>query len=137
GHKTTITNPYDDSEVGITFMAQPSDLEAALRSAIDVFPKVAKTPTYERAQWLHDLSNALTEESDTIAEILSNEAGKPINDAKTEVGRGIFTLETAAEEAKRIEGEVIPLDLLPTSKNRLGIVRRFPIGPIAGISPFN
>ncbi|HWV24049.1 MAG TPA: aldehyde dehydrogenase family protein [Thermomicrobiales bacterium] len=137
GHKTTITNPYDDSEVGITFMAQPSDLEAALRAAIEVFPKVAKTPTYERAQWLHDLADALTEEQDTVAEILSKEAGKPISDAKTEVARGIFTLVNAAEEAKRIEGEVIPLDLLPSSKGRLGIVRRFPIGPIAGISPFN
>nr|MBA3377987.1 aldehyde dehydrogenase family protein [Chloroflexia bacterium] len=58
-------------------------------------------------------------------------------EATTEVDRGVFTIETAAEEAKRIQGDVIPLDLLPSSKGRFGIVRRFPIGPIAGISPFN
>jgi glyceraldehyde-3-phosphate dehydrogenase (NADP+) len=65
------------------------------------------------------------------------EAGKPIREAEVEADRGVFTIETAAEEAKRIEGEVMPLDLLPSSKGRFGIVRRFPIGPIAGISPFN
>src|SRR5699024_7068157 len=104
---------------------------------IDTFPNLRTTPTDERAQWLHDLSSALDDERDTIAGILSQESGKPITNAQTEVGRGIFTLETAAEEAKRIEGEVIPLDLMPASRGRLGIVRRFPMGPIAGISPFN
>ncbi|MGI8403334.1 MAG: aldehyde dehydrogenase family protein, partial [Thermomicrobiales bacterium] len=68
---------------------------------------------------------------------IAREAGKIVGEATTETDRGIFTLDTAAEEAKRIEGDVIPLDLLPSSKGRFGIVRRFPIGPIAGISPFN
>lgn len=137
GHKLTVANPYDDSEVGTTFMAQPADLETAIQAAIDVFPTLAKTPTYERAQWLHDLADALADDRDTIAVILAKECGKPIRDANTEVDRGVFTLVNAAEEAKRIEGEVIPLDLMPASRGRLGIVRRFPIGPIAGISPFN
>jgi glyceraldehyde-3-phosphate dehydrogenase (NADP+) len=136
-HSIEITNPFDDSVVGTTFMAQPGDLEVAIQSAIDVFPKLRATPTYERAQWLHDLAEALTEDRDTLIEILARECGKPIKDAATETDRGIFTLLNAAEEAKRIEGEVIPLDLLPSSKGRVGIVRRFPIGPIAGISPFN
>jgi glyceraldehyde-3-phosphate dehydrogenase (NADP+) len=65
------------------------------------------------------------------------EAGKPIRDAEVEADRGVFTVDTAAEEAKRIEGEVMPLDLLASSKGRFGITRRFAIGPIAGISPFN
>ena len=72
-----------------------------------------------------------------MIEIIVQEAGKPVGEATVEVDRGIFTIETAAEEAKRIQGDVIPLDLLPSSKGRFGIVRRFPIGPIAGISPFN
>ena len=69
--------------------------------------------------------------------MIALEAGKPIREAEVEADRGVFTVETAAEEAKRIDGEVMPLDLLPSSKGRFGIVRRFPIGPIAGISPFN
>ncbi|MEZ4496382.1 MAG: aldehyde dehydrogenase family protein [Thermomicrobiales bacterium] len=60
-----------------------------------------------------------------------------MRDAEVEADRGIFAVETAAEEAKRIDGEVLPLDLLPSSKDASGIVRRFPIGPIAAISPFN
>jgi glyceraldehyde-3-phosphate dehydrogenase (NADP+) len=72
-----------------------------------------------------------------VIEIIVKEAGKPVGEATVEVDRGVFTIETAAEEAKRIQGDVIPLDLLPSSKGRFGIVRRFPIGPVAGISPFN
>ena len=136
-HQIEITNPFDDSVVGTTFMAQPADLEVAIQSAIDVFPKLKATPTYERAQWLHDLADALTQERDTVIGILARESGKPVKDAATETDRGIFTLINAAEEAKRIEGEVLPLDLLPSSKGRIGIIRRFPIGPVAGISPFN
>lgn len=136
-HTIEITNPYDESVVGTTFMAQPADLEVAIQSALDVFPRLKCTPTYERAQWLHDLADALKEERETMIGILARECGKPVKDAATETDRGIFTLLNAAEEAKRIEGEVIPLDLLPSSKGRMGIVRRFPIGPIAGISPFN
>ena len=83
------------------------------------------------------MAAGLKEHRDEVAGMIAAEAGKPIRDAEVETDRGVFTLETAAEEAKRMEGEVIPLDLLPSSKGRSGIVRRFPIGPIAGISPFN
>ena len=83
------------------------------------------------------MAAGLKERRDEVAAMIAAEAGKPIRDAEIETDRGVFTLETAAEEAKRMEGEVIPLDLLPSSKGRSGVVRRFPIGPIAGISPFN
>jgi glyceraldehyde-3-phosphate dehydrogenase (NADP+) len=94
-------------------------------------------PTYERVALLEALAAGLKARRDEVAHIIASEAGKPIRDAEVETDRGIFTLATAAEEAKRMEGEVIALDLLPSSKGRSAIVRRFPIGPIAGISPFN
>jgi glyceraldehyde-3-phosphate dehydrogenase (NADP+) len=94
-------------------------------------------PTFERVALLKAMAAGLAARRDEVAHIISAEAGKPIRDAEVETDRGVFTLETAAEEAKRLEGEVIPLDLLPSSRGRSGIVRRFPIGPIAGISPFN
>src|SRR5256886_1505287 len=68
---------------------------------------------------------------------MSLEAGKPIRDALVEVDRAVLTFRLGAEEAERMVGEAIPLDLMPASKGRVGITRRFPIGPVAGISPFN
>ncbi len=132
-----ITNPYDGSPVGRTWLASTDQLEKAIVAAQAAFDVTRKQPTFERAKVLEVLANRLKEHRDEIASLLAREAGKPIRDAEVEADRGIFTVQVAAEEAKRIEGEVIPLDLLASSKGRFGIVRRFPIGPIAGISPFN
>ncbi|MDA8437329.1 MAG: aldehyde dehydrogenase family protein, partial [Propionibacterium sp.] len=74
---------------------------------------------------------------DELAELIVAEAGKPIRDARVEVDRAALVFRLGAEEAERMHGEVIPLDLMPSSRERVGITRRFPIGPIAGISPFN
>src|SRR5207253_2686351 len=68
---------------------------------------------------------------------LAQEAGKPIKAARTEVERAIFTFNVAAEESTRIHGEYLPLDWQEYTAGRWGIVRRFPLGPIAGITPFN
>ena len=72
-----------------------------------------------------------------IGRALAGEAGKPIRDALTEVDRAAMTFHVASEEARRIGGDVIPLDLAPHGTGRIAIVRRFPIGPVAAISPFN
>jgi len=75
--------------------------------------------------------------AEEIGRLIAVESGKPIRDALAEVDRGILTFRIGAEEAERIGGEVLPLDLNPASRGRTGITRRFPIGPIAAISPFN
>jgi glyceraldehyde-3-phosphate dehydrogenase (NADP+) len=132
-----IANPYNDEIIGSTFLATQDQLERATQAAESIFPTLRTMPTYDRANLLKALAEKLRARRDEVARMISLEAGKPIRDAEIETDRGVFTIETAAEEAKRIEGEVIPLDLLPSSKGRFGVVRRFPIGPIAGISPFN
>jgi glyceraldehyde-3-phosphate dehydrogenase (NADP+) len=132
-----VRNPYNDELIATTYYATPEQLEYATAAAERAMSTLGKLGTWERAAILSELAARIRRDRDDIARIIALEAGKPIRDAETEVDRGIFTVETAAEEAKRIDGEVIPLDLLPSSKGRLGIVRRFPIGPIAGISPFN
>lgn len=137
GHKLPVENPYDGSVVGTTFQAQPQDLEVAIQSAIDVFPTLKATPIYERAEWLHKLAAEMSGQREQLIELIAKECGKPVKEATTEVDRGVFVVTNAAEEAKRMNGEVIPLDLMASSRDRFGIVRRFPIGPIAGISPFN
>ncbi|MGH2557466.1 MAG: aldehyde dehydrogenase family protein, partial [Thermomicrobiales bacterium] len=132
-----VINPYNGDTVGTTFLASREHLEQAITAAERVYPRLATMPTYERVKLLQAFAGKLRDRRDDIARLISLEAGKPIKEAEVEADRGVFTVETAAEEAKRIEGDVMPLDLLPSSKGRFGIVRRFPIGPIAGISPFN
>jgi len=132
-----IRNPFDDTLIATTFNASREQLETAIVAAQTVFPMLRAQPTFERVEMLRAFASKLKERRDEIARMIALEAGKPIRDAEVETDRGVFTIETAAEEAKRIAGEVIPLDLLPSSKGRFGIVRRFPIGPIAGVSPFN
>ncbi|HEU5431169.1 MAG TPA: aldehyde dehydrogenase family protein, partial [Thermomicrobiales bacterium] len=132
-----IVNPYDGSVVGVTYEASQEQLERAIVAAQHAFETARIMPTFDRAALLEALARGLKARRDEFIRMIALEAGKPVRDATAEVDRGVFTLQTAAEEAKRIEGDLIPLDLLPSSKGRFGIVRRFPIGPIAGISPFN
>lgn len=132
-----VINPYDGSTIATTFLAGPDDLEKAIQAAVDAFPFFSRTPTFERVELLKALAAKLREHRDEMIRTIATEAGKVVGEATVETDRGIFTIETAAEEAKRIDGEVIPLDLLPSSKGRWGVVRRFPIGPVAGIAPFN
>src|SRR5688572_15870906 len=132
-----VRNPFSGDVVAVTYQASREQLEQAIVGAEQAFQITRKSPTYERVAQLKAMAAGLKERRDEVAQMIATEAGKPIRDAEIETDRGVFTLETAAEEAKRMEGEAIPLDLLPSSKGRAGVVRRFPIGPIAGISPFN
>jgi len=133
----TVTNPFDGSAAGLTWLAGPEHLERATVAAQEAFRAFRSMAVYDRVDLLKALAAKLKEHRAHVIDIIVREAGKPVGEATVEVDRGVFTIETAAEEAKRIQGDVIPLDLLPSSKGRFGIVRRFPIGPIAGISPFN
>jgi glyceraldehyde-3-phosphate dehydrogenase (NADP+) len=94
-------------------------------------------PAHERAAILMSVSGALKTRQDEIARTLAGEAGKAIRDATAEVDRAAMTFHIAAEEARRLGGEVVPMDLAPHGAGRIGITRRFPIGPVAAISPFN
>jgi glyceraldehyde-3-phosphate dehydrogenase (NADP+) len=132
-----VRNPYSGDIVGVTSLASEQDFEDATVGAINAFEEMRRMPTYERADVLFRLAAGLAERRDEIVDIMTAEAGKPINDSRVEVDRGVFTLRVAAEEAQRINGEQIPLDLMASSAGRFGVTRRVPIGPIAGISPFN
>ncbi|MGI8478202.1 MAG: aldehyde dehydrogenase family protein, partial [Thermomicrobiales bacterium] len=105
-----IVNPFNGETLGTTFQASREQVEAAIVAAQSVFPSLRATPVYDRVSLLKALAAKLKERRDEVARTIALEAGKPIRDAEIETDRGVFTLETAAEEAKRIEGEVIPLD---------------------------
>jgi len=132
-----IRNPYNSDIVGTTSLATDGDLEHAITAAEAAFRAHSGMPSYERAGYLTSIADQLKARRDEVARLVSAEAGKPLRDAIVEVDRGVFTLRLAAEEAQRMSGEQIPLDLMPASKGRFGITRKVPIGPIAGISPFN
>lgn len=132
-----VTNPWDGSLVGRTWLAGSAQVEEAIAGAAAAAGTMRQLPAYERAAILSRASGLLSRRRDEIARILAGEAGKPIRDALVEVDRAAATLQVSGEEARRLGGEVIPLDLAPHGTGRLAILRRFPLGPVAAISPFN
>jgi acyl-CoA reductase-like NAD-dependent aldehyde dehydrogenase len=137
GHPLDVINPTTSDVVGRTWQAGPSELEEATVAAVEAFEATRRLPSYERRDILAHVAERITEDADMLAELLTSESGKPIREARGEVGRAALTFRTAAEEALRINGEWLPLDWMPANRGRSGIVRRYPIGPVAGISPFN
>lgn len=135
--KEDIKNPYNSETIAHVYFAEERDLEDAVISSQKAFDITRKLPAYKRAEILQNIVKGLEQRKEELAKTITLEAGKPIADSRVEVNRAINTFQIASEEAKRIEGEVIPLDLLPGSENRFGIAKRFPIGPILGITPFN
>jgi acyl-CoA reductase-like NAD-dependent aldehyde dehydrogenase len=133
-----VTNPADpDNPAGATYHATPEQYEEAVNAAVEAFEVTRKLPAYERGRILREISAGIKARREELGRIIALEAGKPIRDALVEVDRATLTFRLGAEEAERMTGELIPLDLMPASKDRVGITRRFPIGPIAAISPFN
>jgi acyl-CoA reductase-like NAD-dependent aldehyde dehydrogenase len=122
---------------GSTYLATEAQYEAAVEAAERGFQKMRVLPTYERAAALRAISAGLAARRDELATLITRESGKSIRDAGVEADRGALVFRLAAEEAERLIGETIPLDIGPAHVGRTGITRRFPIGPVAGISPFN
>jgi acyl-CoA reductase-like NAD-dependent aldehyde dehydrogenase len=137
GSPLEIRNPATGDLVATTFQAGPAELDRATRAAVDAFAQTRRLASFERRDVLAHVADRISEEADELAELLTRESGKPIRDARGEVARGALTFRTAGEEALRINGEWMPLDWNAANRGRSGLVRRYPIGPVAGISPFN
>jgi acyl-CoA reductase-like NAD-dependent aldehyde dehydrogenase len=133
-----VDNPADAATpAGATFNATDEQYEEAVTAAVAAFETTRHLPAYERGAILRNISAGIKARREELGRLIATEAGKPIRDSLVEVDRASLTFRLGAEEAERMVGEVIPLDLMPASKDRVGITRRFPIGPVAGISPFN
>lgn len=135
--KIQIKSPFNGEIAGEVYLASPDDLEDAVISAQNAFEKTKEIPSHKRAEILEFISNEIAKRREDFAQMITREMGKPITFSRAEVDRAIFTFKIASEEAKRINGEIIPLDLASHSEKRLGLVKRFPIGIILAITPFN
>jgi glyceraldehyde-3-phosphate dehydrogenase (NADP+) len=132
-----IRSPFDQSPAGKVHWAEKSHVQEALAAATRAFAETRTLSSFERSQALEKISRGITDRREELARSIAIQAGKPIKDARAEVDRGASTFEIASDEAKRIGGELLPLDLTPPGKQRWGLVRRFPIGVISAITPFN
>ncbi|HUX19743.1 MAG TPA: aldehyde dehydrogenase family protein [Spirochaetia bacterium] len=137
GKIVEVRSPYDGSLVALIHRAQAEDVSAAIDSAVSAFKVTRKLPGWKRAEILEQISAAISGRKEELARTIALEAGKPISTARAEVGRAVFTFKVAAEESKRIYGEIVPLDWIPGNEGREAQVRRVPLGPVVGISPFN
>src|SRR4030066_731792 len=131
-----VRAPYDGRIIGRIPEAGRDDVEDAIAAADSAFRKTRLSP-YERYEILLKTSSLLNERQEEIARTLAQEAGKPIRDARAEVGRAVQTFLISAEEAKRIHGEGIPVEAARGSENRMAFTIRVPAGPVCAISPFN
>jgi acyl-CoA reductase-like NAD-dependent aldehyde dehydrogenase len=132
-----VTDKYSGEIAYEVPLATPEVLDQAIAAAVEATDAMRKMTVYERQAVLEHCIKRFTERQDELAEALCIEAGKPINDAKGEVGRLIDTFKIAAEETPRMLGETLPLDISPRAKGYRGMTQRVPIGPCAFISPFN
>ena len=135
--KREIRFPYDDRKIAEVHIAGVDIAEEALDLAKKAFETTKRLTSEERYNILATVSRRLKDLEREMAEDITLSCGKPIKDAITEVKRAQFTFLTAAEEAKRIPGEIYSLDMRKGAEERWAIIRRFPIGVIFGISPFN
>jgi len=137
GDIVEIRAPYDGSLVGRVTQGRREHADAAITAAVKAFGTTRRLPAFERQRVLRRIAASISERKEEFAHTLAQEAGKPIKAARTEIERSIFTFTVASEETTRIYGEFLPLDWQEFTAGRWGIVRRFPLGPIAGITPFN
>jgi glyceraldehyde-3-phosphate dehydrogenase (NADP+) len=135
--KLEVISPWSGEVVGEVSLAGAGEWEAAIVAAELAAVVLRKMSSLERRQILEALVAGVRERQGELAATIVAEGGKPITFARGEVSRGLMTLSIAAEEAERLGGEVLPLDLTRASAGRWGITRRFPIGPMLGITPFN
>jgi len=136
-HIGTIYSPLGRKKIGEIEYASAAQCERAIIAATESFRRTRSLSSMERNSILLDVSRRISDQKEALAKLISMEAGKPITLARVEVERAILTFALAAEESRRIGGEVVPLDWTSASRGKVGIVQRVPRGIVLAITPFN
>ncbi|MED3088706.1 aldehyde dehydrogenase family protein [Bacillus toyonensis] len=129
--------PYSEETLAEIAQGTEEDVQEAVTSAKNAMKKMNTLTAYDRATILEKVAQIIDERREEFAEIIAKEAAKPIRAARGEVDRTVLTYKFAAEEAKRIYGETLPLDAAPGADGRIAYTIRKPIGVIGAITPFN
>jgi len=132
-----VINPFNGEIISSVCRATQEEAETAVEMADKARAVISATPSHKKADILRKTSDKIIEKKEELARTITLECGKPILDSRVEVDRAALTFRIASEEAARVGGELIPLDRNTASERRWGITRRFPLGPVFGITPFN
>jgi len=132
-----VTDKYTGEVATRVAMADAKAIDAGIAAAVEATEPMRRFTPYQRQAVLEHCVTRFRERYDEMAMALCIEAGKPIKDSRGEVTRLIDTFKVAAEEAVRIDGDVINLEISPRAKGYRGFTKRVPIGPCSFISPFN
>jgi len=132
-----VVNPYDGSVIDTVPIAHLQTAQLAIDAANDAKDSLVEMSAFKVSNKLYSVCEKLKDKREEFAELLALEVGKPINEALVELDRSIETLKLAAEEAKRIYGESVPLDAGLNGKGFFAFTQRLPLGVVAAITPFN
>src|SRR5438093_5064454 len=135
--KIEVRNPYDGTLVDTVPQATAADVEAAIAGAVEGAAVMRKLPPYERFQILRRAADAMFARQKELGRLISQEEGKILAEGMLEASRAAETIELSAEEAKRLGGEVLPLDGAPGGAGKFGFTLRVPCGVVVAITPFN
>ncbi|MBD3287800.1 aldehyde dehydrogenase family protein [candidate division KSB1 bacterium] len=137
GERIEVRNPYNQEVIGTVPNASNKDVDRAIASAEKALAEISELPAHRRSKILEKTSDLLARHKDEIAGLIASESGKAWKYSVGEVARAVQTFKFAAEGAKQIHGETVPMDAAEGSENQVGFYMRFPVGVIAAISPFN
>jgi len=132
-----VKSPYSLEPVAEVAQAGEEETEAAIAAAQRAFGEMAAMPAHERGSILERVAGLMTARKEELAGLLVREAAKPLKTARGEIDRTIQTYKFAAQEARRIHGETVPLDAAPGGEGRVAFTVRKPLGVVAAITPFN
>lgn len=132
-----IRSPWDGQPAGVSTLADADLLEQGVRAAVAGYHANRDLPRWRRSEICRKISNGLLTRHEQFAQLITAESGKPLQYARAEVTRAVSTFAIAAEEANRLCGEIIPLDITAAGEPYSGYSLRVPIGPVAAVSPFN
>ncbi len=135
--RIAVANPFNGDLVETVPEASTADVLAAIDGAVAGAADMRQMPAYDRAAVLRGAAQRVRERASELGRLISMEEGKVLSEGVLEASRAAETLDLSADEAKRLHGEVLPLDAAPGGANKLGFTLRVPCGVVAAITPFN
>ncbi len=132
-----MRSPYDGELVGVATLGGPEIMDAAAEAAVRAQPAMAALTREARSRILERIADGIDARAEALARTVSRESGKPIAYARLEAARAADTFRASADAARALRGAEIPLDAARPGEGRLAFTRRFPVGPVASITPFN